>query len=340
MKFFITGERGFIARNLRTVLTARGHDVFSSQNNPATSRMAKVHLDPNLPLGEREPCIHKNSAGDWAKLFELEQIEVVIHNAAVVGTDVVALHPTEAVLSNVQGTHHIVKACEIAKVPVCYMGTSVVYRVERYQDTEIDESSEILPKTFYGVLKNASDQIVSTSRTDASIVRPLFAYGGVGDMNSLIAKMLFSSWDKREKLPMFLDPGKIKDYIHVVDFCEAVALVCERKLWNEDLIVSAQSPMSIRDVVEVVRKHCNPDWPLEKFLTWHPEMDYSGNHRLSSSKFRALTGWSPRISLERGVELAAWDIRGDVLSLDRSDYDPMKNLTRAEARGLNLKEHF
>lgn len=326
MRFYITGECGFIARNLKIVLEQRGHEVASSDD------------ELMIKIGQ-ENCVYRNSSLAWSKFFDMKNVDVVIHNAAVVGTDVVALQPSEATLTNVQGTKNIVDACSTLGIPVCFLGTSVIYRTECYQDVEIDETSEVLPKTYYGVLKHAGDQIISTAKIDASIVRPLFAYGGVGDMNSLIAKTLFASWKKRNNLSIFLDPNKIKDYIHVLDFCDAVAIVCEQKIWNEDLIVSAQDPRPISAVVECLREYCDPAWPLEKFLTWLPETDYLGNHRLSSAKFRKLTNWTPKQTLEQGIASAAQDIQREMSSIN-SDYDPLKYLDKAALLGLDLKQNF
>ena len=85
MKFVITGEAGFIGRNLPAAFEKHGHTFVSLLNHSAFVC---------LPTGE--PCVHRNSEDLWFSVLEENDIDLVIHNAALVGTDVVALNPNEA----------------------------------------------------------------------------------------------------------------------------------------------------------------------------------------------------------------------------------------------------
>ena len=118
-------------------------------------------------------------------------------------------------------------------------------------------------------------------------MRPLFAYGGVGDMNSLIAKTFFAAKHDKDNIDMFLDPKLWKDYIHVSDFCNAVVIgsTSEQGV-NQDFNVSAQTPRSVGEIVNIMSEMLGSD--ISTRIKWHPKTDYLGNHRLSSKKFRTL----------------------------------------------------
>ena len=174
MKVFITGEAGFIGRNLPASFQKLGHTTVSGLNASM------------LSTSKGEPCVHQNSKDQWVNFFRNNNIDVVVHNAAVVGTDVVALNQKESTLTNVMGTHNICQAAKAVKIPVCYMGTSVIYDTPKYQDKPITESSDINPSTFYGAQKLSGEYVVKSTVKDWLIMRPLFAYGGVGDMIYLI----------------------------------------------------------------------------------------------------------------------------------------------------------
>ena len=340
MKFFVTGELGFIAKNLTKSILDAGHTqvtVVGTGLGAALLRTSSRSGSADVSYDMREPCVHLNTPDRWAKFLIDNSVDVVIHNAAVVGTDVVALNPREAVLTNVLGTQNIVKACEMAKIPVCYMGTSVIYRTEAYQHTYIDEKSEVLPKTLYGIQKQAGDLIVKRAETPWMIVRPLFAYGGIGDMNSLIAKAIYASYTGRDKLDMFLDPNKVKDYIHVTDYCDAVILACQKSLWNHDLIVAAETPRRTSEIIELIDSVSRRENLPSKIMKWHPETDYLGNHRLSSSKFRHMSGWEPKISLEEGIKMSRDSI---VSSLTESSYNPLTYLDEARQKGIDLTKFY
>ena len=164
-------------------------------------------------------------------------------------------------------------------------------------------------------------------------MRPLFAYGGVGDMNSLVAKTFYAHRKNKKSLDMFLDPNKKKDYMHVEDFCDAVALACDKGLWGEDFNVSAEEPISTHKIIDKMSDACGAD--LGYILNWHPETDYLGNHVLSSSKFRKRTGWSPKFTFDKGL-VKSWR---SILS-SRDNYNPLVHLEEAQEKGVDLNQFF
>ena len=321
MKVFVTGEAGFIGRNLPSSFEKLGHTVVSG---------LKAHM---LSTHKGEPCVHQNSKDQWIKFFIDNGIDVVVHNAAVVGTDVVALNQKESTLTNVMGTHNICQAAKSLGIPVCYMGTSVIYDTPSYQDSAITETSDINPSTFYGAQKLSGEYVVKSTVKDWLIMRPLFAYGGVGDMNSLIAKTFYGYKQKENEIDMFLDPQKSKDYMHVEDFCDAVALACHQGLWGNDYNVSAEEPISTWQIIEKMSGVCGYD--LEYILKWHPETDYLGNHVLSSEKFRKKTGWTPKRTFDTGL-VKSWR---SILSAKKS-YNPLIHLQEAREKGVDLNQFF
>lgn len=326
MKYYITGPNGMVARNLKVTLESMGHKVFTDVELFAGSEFAKF---PKTG----EACIHRNSEEAWSRAFDSCGVEVVVHNAAVVGTDVVALNPEEAVLSNVQGTHNIVRAANRAGVGVCYLGTTVIYDTKRYQDEPITEESVKLPRTYYGVQKLAAEQIVTSMSERWTIVRPLFAFGGLGDMNSLIAKSIYAHLNGKDHVDMFLDPAKVKDYLHVTDFCKAIATVCgDPRGWGTDWNVAAETPVPASEVMNLVDDVVGGG--VSSLVRWFPKTDYLGNHRLSSQKIRGNLGWAPELGLKRGIrETLEW-IKG------AEGYNPLKYLDEASGKNVDLLQHF
>ena len=324
MRIFITGEKGFIAKNLKKSYEDAGHTVVSDGI-----------LDTVARIETGEMCVHRNSEKVWENVFKSCDIDLVVHNAAVVGTDVVALNPTESSNSNVIGTYNICRAAQKSNTKVCYMGTSVIYDTPKFQDRKILEESERGPRTLYGALKLAGEHIVTSHCDNWTIMRPLFAFGGVGDMNSLIAKTFFAKINGVEKVDMFLDPTKRKDYIHVTDFCDAVVIGSTSTLGNnKDFNISAQTPRDVGQIVDIMSEIMNSD--ISSKIQWHPQTDYLGNHMLSSKKFRTLFGWSPKYSLEEGIRVALTEI---VNSRD-SDYNPLKHLEAAAEKDLDLTQFY
>ena len=321
MRVFITGAAGFIGRNLPASFRKLGHSIVSDDR-------AKMQT-----TSKGEPCVHKNSQEQWINFFNDLEVDLVVHNAAVVGTDVVALNQKESTLTNVMGTHNICQAAKAVGIPVCYMGTSVIYDTPSYQNEAITETSNIEPSTFYGAQKLSGEYIVKSTVKDWLIMRPLFAYGGVGDMNSLIAKTFYACKNRKDHIDMFLDPKKCKDYMHVEDFCDAVALACSKGLWGNDYNVSAEEPINTWSIIDKMSGVCGQE--LEYMINWHPETDYLGNHILSSEKFRKKTGWTPKYTFDRGL-IKSWR---SILSAG-DNYNPLLHLEEAQKKGIYLNQFF
>ena len=185
MRIAITGEKGFIAKNLAIEISKNNHEFISLDNSSYANEFMIY-----TPSGE--VCVHSNTIKNWVNLLDDLEIDVIVHNAAVVGTDVVALNPKEALLTNVLGTKTITESANISGQMIVYTGTTVIYDTYEYQDKDIDEESKIYPRTDYAIQKYAGEMIVRNNAKEWLVTRPLFAYGGEGDMNSLIAKSLFA----------------------------------------------------------------------------------------------------------------------------------------------------
>jgi dTDP-glucose 4,6-dehydratase len=321
MNIFITGEKGFIAKNLK--------------------ERSKEFKDMNIITGavdylnmhqKGEPCVYQNSIEQWEMFFDYNSIDVVIHNAAAVGTDVVALDATQSTRTNVEGTYNICRAAKALNIPVCYIGTTVIYDTPYYQDKEITEQSETKPSTLYGCQKLCAEDIVRSQTNKWMIVRPLFAYGGEGDMNSLIAKSIYAALNDKKKIDMFLDMNKIKDYMHVYDFADGVLTAIQQELWMSGWNIAAETPCNTGAIVDTIEKICNLD--LTDVIQWHPKTDYLGNHRLSSKSFRNVSGWAPCISLGEGIEMTFESI------LKAEGYNPLKYLEEAKRRNIDLTEFY
>jgi len=329
MRIFITGERGFIGTNLAKRAKLHGHEFVSGihELNDEAAFVSQFTTDKG------EPCIHRNSEEAWQSFFEVNDIDIVIHNAAVVGTDVVALNSKESTLTNVQGTFNICRAAKKCGIPVCYMGTTVIYATEKYQQHQILEDSDRGPHTFYGCQKLAGEEIVKSHCDKWMIVRPLFAYGGEGDMNSLIAKTIYAKLNGIDSIKMFLDPTKIKDYLHVNDYCDGVfSCINEEKCWNNDFNIAAETPIVTGEIIELMDITCGQDF--SNTVEWLPQTEYMGNHILSSEKVRKYTGWSPRISLAQGIKMSYESI------LKSEGYNPLQFLEEDEERNIDLTEYF
>lgn len=322
MRIAITGEKGFIAVNLAKEIN-NNHTFVSLTNDK--------NLNEVLETGE--PCVYKNSEDQWYQAFVDNQLDVIVHNAAVVGTDVVALNPDHSIMTNVLGTQRITNAANRAGILNVYLGTTVIYDTPKYQESPITEFSDIHPRTLYAAQKYAGEMFVRNSSDNWLVMRPLFAYGGEGDMNSLIAKTMFALKNGVEELDMFLDPLKTKDYMHVIDFCKAVMTGIESNVRNEHFNVAANQPYNTQGIVDMIQRRTGME--PNRIIKWHPETDYLGNHILTSDKFNYFFGPRNKISLYEGIKMSWESIQNA-----GNDYNPLKYLEQAKENNTDLLNFF
>ena len=321
MKIFITGECGLIAQNI----------VKEAKENFSQIEFVTGAVDYLNMHQPGEPCVYQNSIEQWEFFFRLNKIDVIIHNAAVVNTEVVGMNLTHATRTNDEGTYRICVAAKKCGIPVCYMGTTVIYDAFKYQDEMITEASEHGPHTLYGCQKLCAEHIVKSHADKWMIIRPLFAYGGEGDMNSLIAKSIYG-YLAGKKVEMRLNPSKYKDYMYVSDYANAVLTGITKGLWNDEWNIAAETPMVTGNIIKTVEDVCNIS--LEDTIIWKPESDYTGHHRIDSSKFRNATGWKPKITLTEGIRMAYETIES------AEGYNPLIHLEEAAKRNIDVGAFF
>ena len=329
MNIFITGHRGFIGRNLVNFFQDHRCDI-------ASDKMSVSYEEPNVRS-------YKNLQGKYtgelditmghqllAEVFSKRAVNFVIHNAAIVGTDVCALYPEQTRMSNIIGTYNVAKACELLDIPVLYIGTTVIYDTAKYQNEKITEKSDINPRTFYAQTKYDGELILRNSSVDCKIIRPLFCYGGEGDMNSLIAKTIYNHYYSRKKFKIYLDQFKVKSYMHVEDFCYQIALLIDN--WkiatDEEFNAANTESMDTGDIVRLMLEQGIDT----SFIQWVPEVDYLGNHLVDSSRLQKTTGYSSYVSLKNGIER----VKNDLKKMDQKDYNPLVYLEEVEKRNQDI----
>jgi len=106
----------------------------------------------------------------------------------------------------------------------------------------------------------------------------------------------------------------------------------EDKCWNNDFNIAAETPLVTGEIIKLMDEVCGQSFA--DTVEWLPQTEYMGNHILSSAKAREYTGWSPRISLAKGIRMSYESI------LKSEGYNPLRYLEEAAERNIDLTEYF
>jgi UDP-glucose 4-epimerase len=123
MQILITGGAGFIGSHLTERLISEGHNVSILDDLSTGTRENLADIAGHNRLSFVEGDILDN-----ALVTEMvNQADVVFHLAAAVGVKLIMEEPSRSILTNVNGTENVLRACIPGKTPVFVASTSEVY---------------------------------------------------------------------------------------------------------------------------------------------------------------------------------------------------------------------
>jgi len=236
----ITGGAGFIGANfVRHWLsrTAEGRvlvfDALTYAGN--IDNLAGLDRNPRFAFIRGDIC-EEAAVRD---LLESQRIDTIVHFAAESHVDRSILGPDDFIRTNVVGTHALLKAAKTAwldrKIGAAHrfhhVSSDEVYGSLGPLDPPFHESTRYAPNSPYSASKAASDHLVRAYREtyglDTTITNCSNNYGPYQFPEKLIPLTAINIL-LGKPLPVYGDGLQIRDWLHVEDHCEAIALCLGR----------------------------------------------------------------------------------------------------------------
>jgi nucleoside-diphosphate-sugar epimerase len=222
---------------------------------------------------------------------ELAWADVVVWLAALVGDGACQLHPEISVELNQDSVKWL---ADHFKGRIVYISTCSVYGA---QDGVLDESSATNPLSVYAVTKLAAEEYL---RDHNAIIFRLGTLFGVGDLFSrvrldLVVNVLTVRAASRGEITVF-GGDQFRPLLHVKDVAIAVADALDSsKTGTYNL---NRQNVRIIDLAYQIRNHF-PDLVIH---TTEMKFQDARNYRVSSDKARQALNFSPRYSIDDGIE--------------------------------------
>jgi len=296
MKYFITGASGFIGRHTVRRLRADGHEVIATDNNwryPMQERSDTTFLDVrNLEAVKT--------------LLDYTQPDVVLHMAAVNGTQNFYDIPEVVLEVGLKGALNIIDGCEYAGIRNLVMfSSSEVYQT--IAEEKADESVPFSipdprnPRYSYAVSKIASEVLAFHCGVDrVLVVRPPNIFGPEAGDKHVIPQFIERAKRHREGNPFVVqgDADQTRAFCYIDDFIDGLIRVIERGNDREIYHIGTEDERSIASVaVDVCRG----------VRGYEPTLEYVGGGRggparrcPNTSKLQAL-GWSQSVPWSEGL---------------------------------------
>jgi len=103
-----------------------------------------------------------------------------------------------------------------------------------------------------------------------------------------------------EPLPVYGDGGNVRDWLNVVDHCQALVLALEKGRAGEIYNIGGGAEMKNIDIVRRILALLSKPEKLIRFVKDRPGHDR--RYAIDASKAKAELGWSPAHTFEQGLE--------------------------------------
>ena len=274
MKVFVTGFKGFLGNAFSKLLLQHSYEV--------------VGYDLPEDIRDRE----KVSAS-------VNGCDCVFHFAAVADLNYARLHPYETLDINVMGTASVAEACSKHNVPLNFISTGCVYGNNGVSVS--DEESPKHPTEIYAYSKLAAEQIVEAYHVNDglnyNILRPSTFYGP--NMRKELAIYIFLECAKNNKPLLIHGSGKqTRTFTYIDDVVDAL-LKCVDKPLNQTFNVAGTEETSILDLAHNCCRVVGFAPPIRHIEDRHGQIFHEA---VSIEKAQKLLGWTPKWSLDKGLE--------------------------------------
>ncbi len=322
MNLLVTGGAGFIGTNfIRYTLKVQPKwritnlDALTYAGNPANLE------DLEIGQAQRYQFFHGDirDGSLLERLFKENDFDVVVHFAAESHVDRSILGPDAFVQTNVIGTFRLLEASLVhweqrgkpENFRFLHISTDEVYG-SLGSEGYFTEESPYDPSSPYSASKAASDHFVRaffrTYTLPTIISNCSNNYGPYQFPEKLIPLMILNI--KEEKpLPIYGDGKNIRDWLYVIDHCDALIRILEKGQPGETYNIGGGAE---RENIEIVHLLCDlldarlgrsdksSSRRLIRFVTDRPGHDL--RYAIDATKIQKELGWRPKHDLQEALE--------------------------------------
>ena len=325
-QILITGGSGFIGSNFvrHTLQHYPGYriinlDKLTYAGNPGN--LTDVEHNPRYRFVKGDIC----DSALVKQIFAEEQIDTVVHFAAESHVDRSITGPAQFVQTNIFGTFNLLETAHEAWLKAPSPGSDASIKGCRFLHVSTDEVYGSLgdtgsfkettpydPRSPYSASKASSDHLVSayyhTYGLPTLITNCSNNYGPYQFPEKLIPLIINNALQGRP-LPVYGDGKNVRDWLYVVDHCEAILTVLHRGKVGQTYNIGGNSE---KQNIEVVHTICDI---LDKKVGLLPGgkdrhslityvKDRAGHDRryaIDATKIRTELGWNPQVNFEDGM---------------------------------------
>jgi dTDP-glucose 4,6-dehydratase len=302
MKILVTGGAGFIGSNFVRYVYNQRPDWHTTVLDKLTYAGDVRNLEG---LDESRVNFIKGDICDEGTVDRLvADCDIVIHFAAESHNDNSLRDPWPFVESNIVGTYRILEAVRKHDKRLHHISTDEVFGdLELDDPNRFNEQTAYNPSSPYSSTKAGSDMLVRawirSFGVKATISNCSNNYGPYQHIEKFIPRQITNVLsDIRPKL--YGTGEQVRDWIHVDDHNDAVALILEKGKLGETYIIGADNDhtnnkMVVEMILELMGK------PKDWYDHVNDRPGHDMRYAMDSSKLRRELGWQPKYTDNNGM---------------------------------------
>ena len=305
MKFLITGGAGFIGSNFIRFLLQKD------------SKAEIVNLDKLTYAGNLDNLrdIEKNKRyrfvkGNICNISSVEKLmkktDIVVHFAAETHVDRSIMEAGDFVKTDVFGTFVLLNAARKYNVKkFVHISSDEIYG--SIENGSFNEESPINPTNPYSALKAGADRLAysyfKTFKLPIIIIRSSNNFGPYQHPEKLIPLFTTNAIENK-KLPLYGDGLNKRDWLYVLDNCDAIYFLMNKWFVGETYNVAGGNERTNLEITKLILKELKKPESLIEFVK--DRLGHDRRYSLTHNKIKKL-GWKPKCKFENALrETVKW----------------------------------
>ena len=323
VRVLVTGAGGFIGSHLVERLVRDGHSVRALVRY--NGRDDRGHLDRIDPEVNAAIEVHRGDLKDpEAVRHAVEGCARVYHLGALIAIPYSYQNPSDVVQTNVTGTSHVLDACRASSSieRVVLTSTSEVYGTAQY--VPIDERHPLQGQSPYAASKIGSDALGLSYHKSfdlpVTVLRPFNTFGPRQSARAIIPTIISQAIARSKVKLGSLDPRR--DLTYVEDTAAGFAAIAEcNSAIGKVVNIGRGDDLTIGELVQRIGSRLGKSIEVEADeARVRPAKSEVGRLLAGTVLATELFGWSPRFSLDEGLDRTICWVRENISAFRIDQY--------------------
>ena len=292
MRLLITGGAGFIGSNfIRYILNKYPSYAIINLDKLTycgnIDNLKDIQNNPNYSFIEKDIC-DSDVVDDIVK-----GCDIIVHFAAQTHVDRSIIDSSEFIRTNVYGTYALLEAARKYNIPrFIQISTDEVYG--SIEKGSFSESSPLNPNSPYAASKAGADLLCYsyfvTYKLPVIIIRSCNNFGPYQYPEKVIPLFITNALENK-RLPLYGDGLNVRDWLYVLDNCQAIDLLVHKGEVGQIYNVAAGNEFTNLELTSLILKIIQKPHDLIEYVKDRPGHDR--RYSLDWEKIKNL-GWQPQ----------------------------------------------